>query len=69
MMIGLNESACRQTMSELRVLVDRIAGTKLSSSFLAGFQWLHYQGKSKEPVQKLRDQETDIMNNLIIITA
>jgi hypothetical protein len=67
MAIGLNEAACYQTMTELKELATNIAGTKLSSSFLAGAQWLHYQSKARDLVRKLRDQETDIVNILVII--
>lgn len=67
MAIGLNESACKQTMTDLESLADKIARTKLSSKFLAGAQWLQYQGKAQELIRKLRDQETDIVNILIVI--
>jgi hypothetical protein len=67
MAIGLNEFACRQTMTELEALANNIAGTKLTSSFLAGAQWLLYQGKARDLVKKLRDQETDIVNILVFI--
>ena len=67
MAIGLNGSACRQTMRDLESLADKIAGTKISSSLLAGAQWLSLRSKAKELVEKLRSQEADIVNILVII--
>jgi phosphoserine aminotransferase len=67
MAIGLNEAACTQTMTELKELATKIAKTKLSSSFLASAQWLHYESKARDLVRKLRDQEADIVNILVII--
>ncbi|KAI9651883.1 MAG: hypothetical protein M1829_002119 [Trizodia sp. TS-e1964] len=69
MMIGLNEAACRQTITELRELASKIAKTKLSSGFLAAAQWLHYQSKAKDLVKKLRDQEADIVNILVMVAV
>jgi hypothetical protein len=65
--IHLNEYACCQTMKELESLADRIARTKLSSSILASVQWLHYQAKAKELIQKLRDQEAEVVNTMVLI--
>jgi hypothetical protein len=67
MEIILNDSACRQTMRELEALANKIASTHFSSSILAGAQWLSHRSKAIEMVEKLRSQETDIVNVLVII--
>lgn len=54
-------------MNDLQSLADRIAGTKLSNPLLGGVQWAWYKGEAMGLVAKLRSQETDIVNILVII--
>ena len=67
MAIGLNTDACRRTMNELQSLADKIAGTKLAHPLLGVVQWARYKGEAMELVAKLRSQETDVVNTLVII--
>lgn len=67
MELPLNELACRVTIKELKSLADEIAGTHFHSSFLAGTLWLSYEGRAKDSIERLRGQEVDIVNVLVII--
>lgn len=67
MAIGLNTEACRRTMDELQSLADKIAGTKLAHPLLGAVQWARYKGEAMELVTRLRSQETDVVNTLVII--